>query len=68
MKIAGIVLIVLGALALLGSLLNAATSGNDVRLTGLPFLILGFFLINRAKTKEAEGKERAKWMNDTLDE
>ena len=52
MKTAGIVLVVLGSLSLLGFLLNP-TGGASAG--GLVFIVLGAYLIYRAKQK----KERA---------
>jgi len=53
MKVAGIVLIVWGGLAVLAAILQVMT-----------LIVLGTFLISRAKKKQEEKKERNKWLNN----
>lgn len=59
MKTAGIIFIVLGSIALLGSLL----SGNNP-IGGLLFLALGIFLIQRANQKKINAEKKEKWESE----
>ena len=59
MKVAGIVLIVWGGLAVL-----AVMRGFEANFAGLSLIVLGTFLISRAKKKQEEKKERNKWLNN----
>ncbi|MCQ2171187.1 MAG: hypothetical protein MJZ17_00310 [Bacteroidales bacterium] len=58
MKTTGIILIVFGAIALLGSLI-----GGSNPIGGLFFLFLGIFLVQRAKQKKEDAEKKRKWEN-----
>ncbi|MBN1182366.1 MAG: hypothetical protein JXB49_08780 [Bacteroidales bacterium] len=60
MKIAGIILIVVGALSVLGALM-AASQGHEASFAGLVFVILGAFLISRANRKKTEEDNKKQW-------
>lgn len=60
MKVAGIVLIVWGGLAVLAAILQVMR-GFEANFAGLSLIVLGTFLISRAKKKQEEKKERNKW-------
>jgi len=62
MKTIGIILLVLGGLAVLGAI-SQAMQGRDANLGGLTFVVLGAFLIHRANKKKEEREERGKWIN-----
>ena len=65
MKVAGIVLIVWGGLAVLAAILQVMR-GFEANFAGLSLIVLGTFLISRAKKKQEEKKERNKWLNDVI--
>lgn len=60
MKTWGIVLIVFGSLSLLGAILSTA-NGRTGSAGGLAFVVLGIYLIHRAKQKKEEEDEFKKW-------
>lgn len=61
MKIAGIILLVLGTLSLLGAIVGAS-NGYDTSFSGIGFVVLGAFLINRANKKKEEAKKKKEWI------
>lgn len=63
MKTWGIVLIVFGSLSLLGALL-AAANGAAGSAGGIAFIVLGAYLIHRAKQKEDEKSHHDNWSNE----
>ena len=65
MKVAGIVLIVWGGLAVLAAILQVMR-GFEANFAGLSLIVLGTFLISRAKKKQEEKKERNKWLNNCI--
>lgn len=65
MKVAGIVLIVWGGLAVLAAILQVMR-GFEANFAGLSLIVLGTFLISRAKKKQEEKKERNKWLNNRI--
>lgn len=64
MKIAGIILIVFGSLSLLGFLFNP-TGGASAG--GLLFIVLGAYLVHRAKQKKKEKQEKQNWSDSNTD-
>lgn len=66
MKVVGIILVVLGALSILGALL-AASKGRPTSFGGVMFLVIGAFLISRANRKEEEAEKKKKWAEGNLD-
>lgn len=60
MKIAGIIILVLGCISTFGGVMAAAVGGR-LNLSGLTFIVLGIFLISRAKKKKEEEEEKSKW-------
>ena len=64
MKTAGIVLVIFGSLSLLGFLLNP-TGGASAG--GLVFIVLGAYLIYRAKQKKKEQQDKQDWSNGETD-
>lgn len=63
MRICGIVLIVFGSLSLLGALL-AAANGAAGSAGGIVFIVLGAYMVHRAKQKEEEKNQHDKWSNE----
>lgn len=67
MKIAGIILVVLGSLNFIGSLIGISSNPELADRLGrslfmaIGFLGLGIYLINRANNKKKEQEEREKW-------
>lgn len=59
MKIAGIIITVLGSLSLLGSIIGGISSFGP-----LFWLGLGIFLIHRANQKKEEKENKEKWSNN----
>ena len=57
MKIAGIILLVLGILSTLGAIIG-----------GLTFVVLGAFLLNRANKKKEEEEKKRKWAEGNSNE
>jgi uncharacterized membrane protein YbaN (DUF454 family) len=67
MKIAGIILLVLGIISTLGAIIGAI-NGHSTSFAGLAFVVLGAFLLSRAnKKKEAEEKKRT-WTEGSSNE
>ena len=66
MRTTGIVLIVLGALSLLGALI-AAAKGQQTSFAGLTFIVIGAFLISRVEKKKEEVEQRRKWEEGSTD-
>lgn len=68
MKVAGIILLVLGGLSTLGAIIGAA-QGHSTSFAGLTFVVLGAFLLSRANKKKEEEEKKRKWAegnsNDT---
>lgn len=67
MKIGGIILIVFGGLSVIGAVAGFTSEYADRAARsfglGIGFVILGAYLINRAKKKKEEQKEKDKWNN-----
>jgi uncharacterized membrane protein YbaN (DUF454 family) len=60
MKTIGIILVILGALSVLGAIIGAS-HGHETQFSGLVFVVLGAFLISRANKKIAEEQEKKQW-------
>jgi uncharacterized membrane protein YbaN (DUF454 family) len=60
MKVAGIILLSLGILSVLGAIVGAA-DGHDPNFSGLAFIVLGAFLISRANKKKEEEEKKKQW-------
>lgn len=60
MKIAGIILLVLGILSTLGAVVGAV-NGHSTSFGGLAFIVLGAFLISRSNKKKEEEEEKRRW-------
>ena len=67
MKIAGIILLVLGILSTLGALIGAA-NGNSTSFGGLAFIVLGAFLLSRANKKKEGEENKRKWSEGNSNE
>ena len=63
MRTWGIVLIVFGSLSLLGALL-AAANGAAGSGGGIVFIVLGAYLVHRAKQKEEEKNQHDNWSSE----
>lgn len=63
MRTWGIVLIVFGSLSLLGALL-AAANGAAGNAGGIVFIVLGVYLVHRAKQKEEEKNQHDNWSDE----
>lgn len=66
MKIAGIILLVIGALSTIGGILGTI-SGRDPNLAGLIFVVIGVFLIYRANQKKADAEKKKQWEQGNSD-
>lgn len=64
MKTTGIILIVFGGLSVLGTILSMANGRNSGSFGGLVFIVLGAFLISRAKQKKIEQEKKKQWEQD----
>ena len=66
MKIGGIILIVIGALNLFVGIAQISVTGSGGRGIGfaIGFVVLGAFLIDRAKRKSEKEDAREKWKNE----
>lgn len=60
MRIAGIILLVLGIVSTLGAIIGAA-NGHSTSFGGLAFVVLGAFLISRANKKKEKEEKKRKW-------
>ena len=60
MKTAGIVLLVIGGLSVLGAIIGAA-GGHQTSFAGLAFVVLGAFLLSRANKKQEEEEKKKQW-------
>ncbi len=67
MKIAGIILLVLGILSTLGAIVGAA-NGHSTSFGGLAFVVLGAFLISRANKKKEEEEKKRQWAEQGSEE
>lgn len=63
MRTWGIIFVVFGSLSLLGALL-AAINGAAGSGGGIGFIVLGAYLIHRAKQKENEKNQHDDWSNE----
>lgn len=61
MKTWGIILIVLGCISLLGAIAAAANGRSGNAGGGIAFIVLGAYLIHRAKQKKKEQEKRDEW-------
>lgn len=68
MKIIGIILIIIGAINVItgfaGLSSNYAEKAASSIGFGIGFVVLGAYLINRAKKKKEEKEEKEKWKNE----
>ncbi len=64
MKIAGIILIILGALSTITAIVGAS-QGHNVSFIGLGFIVLGAFLLSRANKKKEELEKKKKWERES---
>jgi len=61
MKIAGIILLVIGLLAAVGAIIGASHGHNTSFVGAFAFIVLGIFLISRANKKKEEVEKKKKW-------
>ncbi len=66
MKVAGIILLVLGILSTLGALIGAV-NGHSTSFGGIAFIVLGAFLISRANKKKEEEEKKKEWIEGKSD-
>ncbi|MFW6272983.1 MAG: hypothetical protein ACOC2U_04295 [bacterium] len=66
MKVAGIILFVLGIMSTLGAIIGTA-NGNSVSFGGIGFIVLGAFLISRANKKKKEEQKKKEWLDGNLE-
>jgi len=64
MKIAGIILLVLGILSTLGAIIGAS-QGHKTSFAGIAFIVLGAFLMSRANKKKEEEEKKKQWENSS---
>ncbi len=62
MRVAGIILVVLGALSVVVAFI-ALSNGHRGSFGGLGFIALGAFLIHKSNKKKEEEEQRKKWEN-----
>ena len=67
MKIAGIILLVIGILSTLGAFIGAA-GGHSTSFGGLVFVVLGAFLLSRANVKKEKEEKKRKWAEGNSNE
>ncbi len=67
MKTAGIILLVIGGLSVLGAIVGAA-QGHSTSFGGLVFVVLGAFLLSRSNNKKEEEEKKRKWAEGKSDE
>lgn len=67
MKVAGVILLILGGLSTIGAIAGAA-AGHNTSFGGLAFVVLGAFLLSRANKKKAEEEKKKKWAEGDLRE
>jgi len=67
MKIAGIILLVLGILSILGAIIGAV-KGQSTSFSGLAFVVLGAFLLSRANKNKEEEERKRKWAEGNSNE
>ena len=68
MKIAGIILLVIGGMSTLGAMVGAAQGHSVSPVGGLAFVALGAFLLSRANKKKKEAEEKIRWAKGKTDE
>ena len=61
MKIAGIILLVLGIMSTLGAIIGTA-NGQSISFGGIGFIVLGAFLISRPNKKNEDEKKKKEWL------
>lgn len=61
MKVAGIILLVLGILSTLGAIIGTV-NGHSTSFGGIAFVVLGAFLISRANKKKEEAEKKKEWV------
>jgi len=66
MKTAGIILLVLGGISVLGAIVGAA-GGHDTSFSGLALVVLGAFLMSRANKKKEKEEQKRQWEDGTKD-
>ncbi|AFU69138.1 hypothetical protein P700755_002361 [Psychroflexus torquis ATCC 700755] len=68
MKIIGIILIIIGAINVITGFAGLTSNYADQAISsigfGIGFIVLGAYLINRAKKKKEEKEEKDKWENE----
>jgi uncharacterized membrane protein YfcA len=68
MKIIGIILIIIGAINVITGFAGLTSDYADQAISsigfGIGFIVLGAYLINRAKKKKEEKEEKEKWENE----
>jgi len=68
MKIIGIILIIIGAINVITGFAGLTSDYADQAISsigfGIGFIVLGAYLINRAKKKKEEKEEKDKWENE----
>ena len=67
MKIAGIILLILGGFSTLGDII-VASRGHKAPFAGLSFIVLGLFLISRANKNKEEAEKKKKWVEGNINE
>jgi len=67
MKIAGIILLVIGGLSTLGAIIGVV-QGHSTSFAGLTLVVLGAFLLSRANNKKEEEEKKKKWAEGNSNE
>ena len=67
MKTAGIIILVLGCISTLGGIM-VAIAGNQPNFAGVTFIVLGTFLISRAKKKKEEDEKKKQWVKSNIED
>ncbi len=65
MKITGIILIIMGFLAVVREF-ELAAAGQPTKFEGLALIVLGAFLISRANKKKQEDDRKKQWEDESV--
>jgi hypothetical protein len=64
MKIAGIIITIIGVMSTLGAIM-AVSAGRSISFAGIGWIVLGSFLIYRANQKKEDNQKIKEWSENT---
>jgi len=67
MKTTGIVLIVIGVLAQIGTFIGMAQNMQSFNFSGITVIVIGAFLMSRAAKRKEEEEKKKNWENGSVD-